>query len=444
METILIRIAQLLLSLSILVIVHECGHFFLAKLFKVRVEKFYLFFNPWFTVFKYKPKGSDTEYGLGWLPLGGYVKISGMIDESMDREAMAQPPQPWEFRTKPAWQRLLIMLGGVLMNFILAFFIYAMVVLAWGEKIIPTKNATMGLYFNESLEKYGFQNGDLPIVIDGVSIEDNNVLATPMSLFKAKEVTVLRNNEKVTFELPSDFSKVFLDSDIEVENNFMIRYPFVVSMVSNGEPAKKAGIEAGDSIVGINGKTNMDAMEIMSTLAQYKEQEITLAFYRNGAKRTVQLTPNPAGKIGVGVTSPYAVYQTIEKKYNFFSAFPAGIRIGWNTLTNYVKGLSMIFTKEGAQSLGGFGTIASIFPEKWNWGAFWELTAFLSIILGIMNLLPIPALDGGHVLFLLYEVISGRKPNEKFMEYAQIIGMFFLIALLLYANGNDIFRAFFK
>lgn len=426
-----------------MVIVHECGHFFMARLFKVRVEKFYLFFNPWFTVFKFKPRGSDTEYGLGWLPLGGYVKISGMIDESMDREAMAQPPQPWEFRTKPAWQRLLIMLGGVLMNFILAFFIYAMIVLAWGEQIIPTKSVTMGLTFNESTRQFGFENGDLPIVIDGVSVENTDIRSIPIELLNAKEVTVLRNNEKINLNLSKDF-KAFLANPDNIEDNLIVRYPFVIAQVMSGEPAKKAGLETGDSIVGINGRTNMDAVEFMTALSNYKEQEITLDFYRNGIKKEAAITPNSAGKIGVGVASPFSVYQTIDKKYNFFSAFPAGVRIGWDRMTNYVKSLSLIFTKEGAQSLGGFGAIASIFPEKWNWEAFWNMTAFLSIILGIMNLLPIPALDGGHVLFLLYEVISGRKPNEKFMEYAQIAGMFFLIALLLFANGNDIYRAFFK
>lgn len=443
METILIRVAQLLLSLSILVIVHEFGHFFFSKLFKVRVEKFYLFFNPWFTLFKYKPKNSDTEYGIGWLPLGGYVKISGMIDESMDKEAMAQPPKPWEFRTKPAWQRLLIMVGGVLMNFLLAFFIYAMIVFAWGEKTIPVKSVTMGLTYNEATQAFGFQKGDLPVAIDGESIVDKNVQSIPMSLLDAKEVTVLRNGERVRIQLPDHFKNALINPDNQ-EANLMIRYPFVIAQVSNGDPADRAGLQERDSLVGINGATDMDAADIMTGLALHKGEVINLEYYRNGVHRTAQITPSDAGKIGVGVESPYNVYQTISKRYNFFASFPAGIRIGWSTITNYVKSLSLIFTKEGAQSLGGFGTIASIFPEQWDWHAFWNMTAFLSIILGIMNLLPIPALDGGHVLFLLYEMISGRKPNDKFMEYAQLAGMFFLIALLIYANGNDIFRAFFK
>lgn len=443
MEAILIRIAQLLLSLSILVIVHEFGHFFFSKLFKVKVEKFYLFFNPWFTPFKYKPKNSDTEYGIGWLPLGGYVKIAGMIDESMDKEAMAQEPKPWEFRTKPAWQRLLIMVGGVLMNFLLAFFIYAMTVLAWGEKELPVKGITLGLAYNEATQAIGFQRGDLPIAINGQSVEDKTIQALPMAMLDAKEVTVLRNGARVNIQVPDNFKNILIDPDNQ-EANLTPRYPFVIVKVSNGEPAAKAGFQEGDSLVGINGVTDMDVMEIMAGMAQYKEQSMNMELYRDGVHKTIAVTPSEAGKIGVAVESPYNVYQTISKRYNFFTAFPAGIRIGWSTITNYVKSLSLIFTKEGAQSLGGFGTIASIFPERWDWYSFWNLTAFLSIILGIMNLLPIPALDGGHVLFLLYEIISGRKPNDKFMEYAQVAGMLFLIALLIYANGNDIFRAFFK
>jgi regulator of sigma E protease len=440
METILIRVAQLVLSLSILVVIHECGHFLFAKLFKVRVEKFYLFFNPWFSLFKYKPQKSETEYGIGWLPLGGYVKISGMIDESMDKEALAQPPQPWEFRTKPAWQRLLIMTGGVLMNFILAFFIYAMIVLAWGEKYIPVENIKMGLAFNQATLKAGFQNGDIPIATDGISLKGADLNAeTLWKLVEAKEVDVLRNNEIVRIQLPADFEKIIHDE----EPNFINRYPFVVNAVSNGTPAQKAGLETGDSIVGINGE-RLAAHEIMQALALYKEQEIRLDIFRHGVERQLLITPDNFGKIGVGVRSPYDIYETVERHYNFFTAFPAGIRIGWETTVGYLKGLSKIFSKEGAQSLGGFGTIAGIFPGQWDWASFWTMTAFLSIILGVMNLLPIPALDGGHVMFLLYEVVSGRKPNDKFMEHAQMVGMALLLALLIYANGMDVFRAFFK
>jgi len=439
METVIIKIVQLILSLSILVIVHEFGHFIFSKLFKVRVEKFYLFFNPWFTVFKFRPKGSETEYGLGWLPLGGYVKISGMIDESMDREAMAQPPQPWEFRTKPAWQRLLIMIGGVLMNFILAFFIYAMMVLAWGEEYIPIKNMKMGLTYNGLTQNAGFRTGDIPLTADGVELDrlDGKTL---MAIVDAKEVTVLRDGEIVSIQLPANFNKVLF----EEEDNFSTRYPFVIATVNNGTPAKKAGLEAGDSIIGINGVLGLAFNEVQEILAENKGKEITLNFFRSGREMNVALTPDESGKLGVARLLPSQIYETVRTQYNFFSAFPAGCRIGIKTIKTYLGQFKYIFTKEGAQSLGGFGTIASIFPEKWHWPSFWEMTAFLSIILGVMNLLPIPALDGGHVMFLLYEVISGRKPNEKFMEYAQIAGMIFLITLLIYANGNDIFRGFFK
>ena len=434
METILIRALQLILSLSILVIVHEFGHFIFSKLFKVRVEKFYLFFNPWFTLFKYKPKNSDTEYGIGWLPLGGYVKISGMIDESMDKEQMAQPPQPWEFRTKPAWQRLLIMVGGVLMNFILAFFIYAMMLFAYGEEYIPLHNVKMGLSYNEITQKAGLQNGDIPLTADGVAIETLDTDAL-YAMLDAKQLTVLRNGETVTINLPADFDKVIFDKT----PNFTMRYPFVVGEVTKG-PARDAGIEKGDSIVGINGNTHMAFTEISAALTENKEKQISMHIFRNNQPMEIVITPNENGKIGVGVKSPYKIYETVKTKYGFFASFPAGIKLGITTIKNYLGQFKYIFTKEGAQSLGGFGTIASIFPEKWDWVAFWSMTAFLSIILGVMNLLPIPALDGGHVMFLLYEVVSGRKPNEKFMEYAQVAGMIFLLALLLYANGNDIFR----
>ncbi|MCC8146119.1 MAG: RIP metalloprotease RseP, partial [Bacteroidales bacterium] len=400
---------------------------------------FYLFFNPWFTLFKYKPRGSETEYGIGWLPLGGYVKISGMIDESMDKEAMAQPPQPWEFRTKPAWQRLLIMVGGVLMNFILAFFIYAMMVLAWGEEYLPIGNIKMGLSYNQATLNAGFQNGDIPLTADGIAIDKLDA-KTLFALVEAKEVEVLRHGEIVKINLPADFNKIIFDKN----ENFIYRYPFVVEKVTKGSPAKEVGLQVGDSIVGLNGKKDMATNEILAAFSDYKEKELTLNLYRNGRETEVNIIPNEFGKIGVGLRSPYEIYETVKYHYDFFSAFPAGIRIGVQQIKDYLGQFKYIFTKEGAQSLGGFGAIGSLFPDQWNWAAFWNMTAFLSIILGVMNLLPIPALDGGHVMFLLYEVISGRKPNEKFMEYAQMVGMFLLFALLIYANGMDIFRAFFK
>ena len=441
METILIKAVQLILSLSILVIVHELGHFVFSKLFKVRVEKFYLFFHPWFTLFKYKPKNSDTEYGIGWLPLGGYVKISGMIDESMDKEAMAQPPKPWEFRTKPAWQRLLIMVGGALMNFILAFFIYALLVFAQGEEYLPLKNITMGLSYNQATLDAGFQTGDIPLSADGIDIEKLDTKSR-FNLIEAKKVKVLRDNKETEILLPENFNKIIFDK----EDNFIARYPFVVKEVIADSPAKKANLQARDSIIGINGERNMATNEIQAALLNYKEKEIILNLYRNGEELAINVRPNENGQIGVFLlyVSPIQFYETVKIEYNFFSAFPAGIRIGVQKIKDYLGQFKYLFSKEGAQNIGGFGTIGSIFPDSWDWIQFWYLTAFLSIMLGVMNLLPIPVLDGGHVLFLLYEVVSGRKPNEKFLEYAQMAGMIFLFGLLIYANGMDIFRAFFK
>jgi regulator of sigma E protease len=367
------------------------------------------------------------------------VKIAGMIDESLDKEALAQPPQPWEFRTKPAWQRLLIMVGGVLMNFLLAFFIYAAMVFAQGEEYLPLRNVKMGLSYNQTALNAGFRNGDIPLTADGTEIEkiDRNAL---YKLFEAKEIEVLRNGETVKITLPEDFNKGILEKEIF----FNYRYPFVVENIMNGSPAKKADLQPGDSIVGINGQKDMAVNDIQEVLAENKEKEITLNLFRNGQESAVQITPNESGKLGVGLRHPYKIYETVKIKYGFFASIPAGIRIGVQQIKDYLGQFKYIFTKEGAQSLGGFGTIGSIFPDQWNAAAFWSMTAFLSIILGVMNLLPIPALDGGHVMFLLYEVVSGRKPNEKFMEYAQIAGMIFLFGLIIYANGMDIIRAFFK
>jgi len=435
METILIKTAQLFLSLSILVIIHECGHFFFARVFKVRVEKFYLFFNPWFTLFKMKPRGSETEYGIGWLPLGGYVKIAGMLDESLDKEALAQPPKPWEFRVKPAWQRLCIMIGGVLMNFILAFFIYSMIAYAGGEEYLPIKNVKMGYAFNEATLKAGFQNGDIPLTADNVPLKfmDGKTL---LSIVNAKEVTVLRNGEEVTIHLPADFNKIIFEKDI----NFIERFPFVVKEITNGSPAKAAGLMAGDSVVGVNDSPNLATDEIQKLFIENKEKEITLHVYRNNQLLSIPVIPNEFGKIGIALKLPTEIYETIRVQYNFFTSIPAGVRIGVNTIKMYLGQFKFIFSKEGAKNLGGFGAIGNLFPSKWYWLAFWQMTAFLSIMLGVMNLLPIPALDGGHVMFLLFEVITGRKPSDKFMEYAQIVGMILILGLVLYANGNDLFR----
>ena len=420
-----------MLSLSILVFIHELGHFFFARLFKVRVEKFYLFFDPWFSLFKYKPKNSDTEYGIGWLPLGGYVKIAGMIDESMDKEQMAQPEKPWEFRSKPAWQRLLIMTAGVINNFLLALVIYAMIAFVWGDTILPIKNIGNGLVYSEVAKNAGFQNGDVPLTADGKTIR---------ALAEAREVEVLRNNEVVKLNLPDDLMLQLIGANQRFAS---CRMPVVVQSAVAGYGAADAGMQAGDSIVAVNGAATPDYTDFTAALGAHKGASAEISFIRKGREMELPVAVNTEGQIGITLVPASTFYPTETIYYGFFESIPKGIKKGFNTLAGYVGDFKYVFTKEGANSLGGFGTIGSIFPSIWNWEAFWEMTAFLSIILAFMNILPIPALDGGHVLFLLYEVIARRKPNEKFMEYAQITGMVLLFALLIYANLNDVIRFFF-
>ncbi|MBP3519314.1 MAG: RIP metalloprotease RseP [Parabacteroides sp.] len=444
METVLVKALQLILSLSILVLVHEFGHFIFARIFKVRVEKFYLFFDPWFSIFKFKPKNSDTEYGIGWLPLGGYCKIAGMIDESMDKEAMAQPPKPYEFRSKPAGQRLMIMVAGVLFNFLLALFIYSMVLFTWGDTFLPLKNVKAGMDFSETFHHVGFRDGDILLRADDAELERFGEDCFRRVL-NAQTVTVLRDGMETVIPIPEDMAqRVMRDK----KGFASYRFPMVVrelGTTENGEsPAAAAGLQPGDSIVSINGIATPSFYEVGEMLAQNKDRDVSVGLYRAGALQTLTLHTDTAGKMGVYSVSPFEMYQTVTRKYGFFESFPAGVMLGVNTLKGYVSDMKYVFTKEGASSLGGFGTIGSLFPAEWNWQAFWMKTAFLSIILAFMNILPIPALDGGHVMFLLYEVIARRKPSDKFLEYAQITGMVLLFALLIYANGNDIFRFFFK
>lgn len=441
METILIKALQLILSLSLLVLVHEFGHFIFARLFKVRVEKFYLFFDPWFSLFKFKPKNSDTEYGIGWLPLGGYCKISGMIDESMDKEQMAQPAQPYEFRSKPAGQRLMIMVGGVLFNFILALFIYSMVLFAWGDTYLPLKNVKQGMDFSETFINVGFRDGDILLLADDEELERYNEDCL-RKVVEAHNVTVLRDGVETVIPIPDDMMQRVLR---DKQGFAAYRFPMVVKSLSADDmPAAQAGMQPGDSIVSINDVPVVTYYEAAAMLADNKSKEITLGYYRDGELRSASLVPDSLGRIGVGACLPTDLYQTETRTYGFLASFPAGVKLGINTLKGYVSDMQYVFTKEGASSLGGFATIGSIFPDTWNWRAFWMQTAFLSIILAFMNILPIPALDGGHVMFLLYEVIARRKPSDKFLEYAQMAGMAILFALLLYANGNDLFRFVFK
>jgi len=440
METFLIRALQLMMSLSILVIVHEFGHFIFARIFKIRVEKFYLFFDPGFALFRYKPKNSETEYGIGWLPLGGYVKIAGMIDESLDKEQMAQPPQPWEFRSKPAWQRLLVMIAGVLFNIILAFVIYAMVLFTWNDTYLPLKNVHMGMEFSEVAHKVGFQDGDILLKADNKELERFGV-STLLDVVNAREVTVLRDGQEVVIPIPDNFMNELMAAK---EGFATYRFPTVVAEVQEGTGAAKAGLRSGDSIVAINGVPTPAFTDFKRELERNKNQEIVIEFYRNGIVNTTIAQVDSTGLLGFYPKSPMQIYQPVTIRYNFFEAFPAGIKMGIQTLKDYVNQFKYVFTKEGVSSLGGFGTIGSLFPPVWDWHAFLMMTAFLSVILAFMNILPIPGLDGGHVLFLLCEVISGKKPSEKFLEYAQIAGMIFLLALVLYANGMDIIRAIFK
>ncbi len=440
MESFLIKALQLIMSLSILVIVHEFGHFLFARIFKIRVEKFYLFFDAWFALFRYKPKNSETEYGIGWLPLGGYVKISGMIDESMDKEQMQLPPQPWEFRSKPAWQRLLVMVAGVLFNLLLAFFIYSMIVFTWGDSFVPMKNVKSGMIYSEPAKEVGFRDGDILLYADGKDIIDRGDIVDNFAaqVIDAKQVTVLREGVQVNIAIPEDFMKQLM-REKKGFAGYKNDVPVVVGKVQAGSEADKIGLLPGDSIVAINNIPTNTFNEFTNELQKQKEQAITLSIYRAGTLLQKQ------AQIGADAILGFNLRTFVQtNRYSFFQSFPEGIRYGIRTLKGYVSQFKYVFTKEGAGSLGGFGTLGNLFPAKWSWFAFWKMTAFLSVILAFMNILPIPALDGGHVMFLLYEVISGRKASEKVMEYAQMVGMFLLLALLLYANGMDIVRAIFK
>lgn len=455
METFLIKAAQLIAALAFLVVIHEFGHYIFARLFGIKVEKFYLFFNPWFSLAKWKPKKKnpkydkdgneiatwrDTEYGIGWLPLGGYVKIAGMIDESMDREQMKQPVKPHEFRAKPAWQRLLVMLGGVLFNFILAILIYTGIAWHWGAQYIPFDKAYEGMDFVPEAQAVGFRNGDIPLTADGVRLD----AAQPDCIYRtvdAKEVAVLRNHrDTVTIAIPEDFITRFKDS----KGFWAYRLPVVVDQVIAGEPAAKAGIKAGDRIIAVDTIATPSYTELTPALQSMAGKPTTVTVERDGKTIRLNVTPTDGGKLGFQLRKLTDIYPTVTVRYNFFEAFPKGWEIGTTTLTTYVSSMKAVFSAEGAKSIGGFGALGSLFPEKWSWLSFWEITAFLSVVLAFMNIIPIPGLDGGHVMFVLYEIIFRRKPSEKFLEVAEMIGMGFILLLLVYANGNDLVRAIFK
>lgn len=436
---ILIKAAQFFLSLSILIILHEFGHFLFARLFNTRVEKFYLFFNPWFTLFKAK-KG-ETEFGLGWLPLGGYVKISGMIDESMDKEQMKREPEPYEFRSKPSWQRLLIMLGGVMVNFVLALVIYSSMLYAWGERYLPADNLDYGIHADSLGREIGFQHGDQIVSLDNKKVEEFYQIVPTIVLDNVQTVQVKRNGEQVNISVPEEIIPEMLAGTPLID----IRFPFIVSGFSDDSPAKEAGIKEGDKIIGLNNERIPFFLEFREEIQKHRNEEVILTVERDGSLKDIPVKVPEEGLLGVRPVSEINKFfelKTVE--YSFLEAIPAGISKGSDTFSSYLKQLRMIFSPQtGAyKSLGGFITIGSIFPGAWDWQAFWSMTAFLSIVLAIMNVLPIPALDGGHVMFLLYEMVSGRKPSEKFMEHAQLIGMLILLSLIIYANANDIVRLF--
>lgn len=453
METFLIKAAQLIVAFAILVIIHEFGHYIFSRIFGVKVEKFYLFFNPWFTLYKYKPKKPapkpgeeekmtwrDTEYGIGWVPLGGYCKIAGMIDESMDTEQMKQPAKPWEFRSKPAWQRLLIMVGGVLFNFILAIIIYTGIVFAWGEKYIPFRNATEGMMYSETAHKVGFVDGDIPLAADGKELTyySGDEL---LKMLDAKVVTVLRNKcDTVNINIPDGF--IFTANKEAEEGNLFMAYrlPVVISDLQPGMGAVKAGLMKSDSIVSINGVSTPSFDIFKAELDKNPDKDVTIGFVRNGKPMESKVAVDAAGKIGIMLTPLTDIYRTVTREYSIFASIPRGIELGVEKLTSYVSQMKYVFTREGAKNLGGFGAIGNIFPESWNWEQFWSITAFLSVILAFMNILPIPALDGGHVLFLIYEMITRRKPSEDFMVKAEYVGFAIIILLMVVANLNDVLR----
>ena len=457
MEVFLIKALQLMLSLSILVLLHEGGHFFFSKLFGVRVEKFYLFFDPWFHLFEFKPKNSDTTYGLGWLPLGGYCKISGMIDESFDTEQLKQPVQPYEFRSKPAWQRMLIMIGGVLVNFLLALFIYSMILFHWGDDYVATKHMTQGMKFNTEAKALGFLDHDILVGTDKGEFKtyDGDMYR---DLSTATRVDIIRGGKPMSLNLPGDLDML---SMIKESPRFVEVYiPLQIDSVMKDSPASKLGLVKGDKVLTVNGKKvesfndfqlEMGRVNDMLTAATSHQDSVkaltaSVEYMKASGdtlKNSVLLQASDEGvKFGFYNHPVMLDYKVTHISYGFFQSFPAGVKYGWNVLSGYVGDMKYVFTKEGAKSLGGFGALGSLFPSMWDWHAFWMMTAFLSIILAFMNILPIPALDGGHVFFLLYEVITGRKPGDKFMERAEYVGFGILLLLLVVANLNDVLRFF--
>lgn len=471
METFLIKALQLIVALVILVTVHELGHYLFARLFGIKVNRFYLFFNPGFSLLKWdpmqgtlrifskddshawktlrvgkphtprpdgRPTWRNTVYGLGWLPLGGYCDIAGMVDETKSSKDLAAVAQPWEFRTKAPWKRLLVMVAGVLFNFLLAIAIYIGIAIHWGDRVVDYEDITEGMTFSPAMHEAGFRDGDVLLALNGKPIDPRDSSNGWDFIQPGAVLTLLRNH---TDTLDITMTDATLGKLVEREEPYMsLRVPVVVLETVGGEPAERAGLRAGDRIVAVANDTTPALDEFFPALTAAAGTTVPLAVMRDGALTRIPVEVSEAGKIGIQLTPPDKIYPVREVRYNFFQAIPRGWKTGTDQLRTYVSSLSLIFTKEGAKSVGGFGTLGSLFPKTWSWYSFWQITAFLSVILAFMNIIPIPALDGGYTLFLLVEIVTRRKPSERFIEVANMIGMGFLLLLLVYANLNDIYR----
>lgn len=470
METFLLKAAQLVLALMILVVIHECGHYFFARIFKIRVNRFYLFFNPKFSLVKYipargelliiskddtsawrtikigkpcppidgKPTWRDTVYGIGWLPLGGYCQIDGMVDETTDSSQLSAEPQPWEFRSRPAWQRLLVMVGGVLFNFIGAILIYAGISFTWGERVVPLQNITEGMDFNETIQQIGLRNGDIILTVNGEEVDPSMSSDMWEMVQVGSQITVLRNHVDTVTVTMTD--KVLQQLIAENQRFMAMRLPVIVKDVQGGKGAAEAGLQAGDRIVAIDSDTVPSLTEFFAQLADRKDTKPTMSVLRGDSLLRVPVAIDSDGKIGIMLTPANEIYDYQEVEYGFFASIPRGCQLAVDQLVTYVSSLKMLFTKSGAQSVGGFGALGSLFPTSWNWYSFWTIAAMLSIILAFMNFLPIPALDGGYIMFLVWEVITRHRVPDKFLERANNVGMILLLLLLVYANLNDVYR----
>lgn len=436
-----VKMGQFILSFSILVILHELGHYLPAKFFKCRVEKFYLFFNPWFSL--WKKKIGETEYGLGWIPFGGYVKIAGMIDESMDKEQMNQPAQPWEFRSKPAWQRLIIMVGGVVVNVILAIVIFIGITWVWGEEQLPVKNLKYGVHVDSLAKTIGLQDGDNVVGIDGQPIVNFGTLESEMVLKEAKKLQVIRNGSQIDLDIPEHFSKTIVKQK-KFAGMIIPRYPVIIDSVGKSATITNGELRKGDTLIAINNQPCPYYNDFDAIKKRYSDSLVTLSLIRGADTVQVKALINNKGSIGFFAVSPYSILGTVTTEYTLLQSVPIGFNHCWETLDKYVTGIKQIFTGKvnASDSLGSVISIGNTFPGVWDWERFWTLTGIFSIVLAFMNILPIPALDGGHALFTIYEMISGRKPGDKFMEYAQMAGMILLMGLMAYALGLDFWRLF--